>query len=67
MLTLVKAYKKLIDNKFLDYKLVLAGAKNLNGYGRLYFDVKNFIDKYNLNDYIEIPGYINQQEIKNIF
>jgi glycosyltransferase involved in cell wall biosynthesis len=67
LLTLVKAYKKLIDNKFLDYKLVLAGAKNLNGYGRLYFDIKNFIDKYNLNDYIDIPGYINEKEIKKIY
>ena len=67
LLTLVKAYKKLIDNKFFDYKLVLAGAKNLNGYGRLYFDVKNYIDKYNLNDYIDIPGYLNQQEIKKLY
>ena len=67
LLTLVKAYKKLIDNKFLDYKLVLAGAKNLNGYDRLYFDVKNYIDKYNLNDYIDIPGYIKEKEIKKIY
>ena len=67
LLTLVKAYKKLIDNKFLDYKLVLAGAKNLNGYGRLYFDVKNYINKYNLNDYIDIPGYIKEKEIKKIY
>ena len=66
-MTLVKAYKKLIDNKFLDYKLVLAGAKNLNGYDRLYFDVKNYIDKYNLNDYIDIPGYIKEKEIKKIY
>ena len=67
LLTLVKSYKKLIDNKFLDYKLVLAGAKNLNGYDELYFDVKNYIDQYNLNDYIDIPGYLNQQEIKKIY
>ena len=67
LLTLVKAFKKLIDNKFLDYKLVLAGAKNLNGYGRLYFDVKNYINKYNLNDYIDIPGYIKEKEIKKIY
>ena len=50
----VKAYKKLIDNKLFDFKLVLAGAKNLNGYSRLYFDVKNYIDQYNLNDYIDM-------------
>ena len=67
LLTLVKAYKKLIDNKLSDYELVLAGAKNLNGYGRLYFDVKNYIDQYNLNDYIHIPGYLNQQEIKKLY
>jgi len=67
LLTLVKAYKKLIDNKLFNYKLVLAGAKNLNGYGRLYFDVKNYIDQYNLNDYIDIPGYLNQQEIKKLY
>ena len=58
---------KLIDDKLFDYKLVLAGAKNLNGYGRLYFDVKNYIDQYNLNDYIDIPGYLNQQEIKKLY
>ena len=67
LLTLVKAFKKLIDNKFLDNKLVLAGAKNLNGYGRLYFDVKNYINKYNLNDYIDIPGYVKEKEIKRIY
>ena len=67
LLTLVKAYKKLIDNKLFDYKLVLAGAKNLNGYGRLYFDVKNYIDQYNLNDYIDLPGYLNKQEIKKLY
>jgi len=67
LLTLVKAYKKLIDNKLFDYKLVLAGAKNLNGYGRLYFDVKNYIDRYNLKDYIDIPGYLSQQEIKKLY
>ena len=67
LLTLVKAYKKLIDNELFDYKLVLAGAKNLNGYGRLYFDIKNYIDQYNLNDYIDIPGYLNQQEIKKLY
>ena len=67
LLTLVKAYKKLIDNKFLDYKLVLAGAKNLNGYDRLYFDIKNYIDKYNLNDYVDIPGYLKEKEIKKIY
>ena len=67
LLTLVKAYKKLIDNKFLDYKLVLAGAKNLNGYGKLYVDVKNYIDKYNLNGYIKIPGYLKEKEIKKLY
>ena len=67
LLTLVKAHKKLIDNKLFDYKLVLAGAKNLNGYGRLYFDIKNYIDQYNLNEYIEIPGYLNQHEIKKLY
>ena len=67
LLTLVKAYKKLIDNKLFDYKLVLAGAKNLNGYDRLYFDIKNYMDHYNLNDYIDIPGYLNQQEIKKLY
>ena len=67
LLTLVKAYKKLIDNKLFDYKLVLAGAKSLNGYCRLYFDVKNYIDQYNLNEYIDIPGYLNQQEIKKLY
>ena len=66
-MTLVKAYKKLIENEYLDYKLVLAGAINLNGCGRLYFDVKNYIDQYNLNDYIDIPGYLNQQEIKKLY
>ena len=66
-MTLVKAYKKLIDNKLFDFKLVLAGAKNLNGYSRVYFDVKNYIDQYNLNDYIDIPGYLNQQEIKKLY
>ena len=67
LMTLVKAYKKLIENENLDYKLVLAGAINLNGYCRLYFDVKNYIDHYNLNDYIDIPGYLNQQEIKKLY
>ncbi len=67
LMTLVKAYKKLIDNKFIDYKLVLAGAKNLNGYGRLYFNIKNYIDKYDLNDYICIPGYLNNKEIKKLY
>ena len=67
LLTLVKAHRKLIENKLFDYKLVLAGAKNLNGYDRLYFDVKNYIDQYNLNDYIDIPGYLNQQEIKKLY
>ena len=66
-MTLVKAYKKLIDNKLFDYKLVLAGAKNLNGYSRLYLDVKNYIDQHNLNDYIDITGYLNQQEIKKLY
>ena len=67
LMTLVKAYKKLIENENLDYKLVLAGAINLNGYCRLYFDVKNYIDHYNLNDYIDIPGYVDQQEIKKLY
>ena len=67
LLTLVKAYKKLIDNKSLGYKLVLAGAKNLNGNGKLYFDIKNYIDNYNLSDYIEIPGYLKEKEIKKLY
>ena len=33
----------------------------------MYFDVKNYIDQYNLNDYIDIPGYLNQQEIKKLY
>ena len=66
-MTLVKAYKKLIDNKFLDYTLVLAGAKNLNGYNKLYFDIKNYSNKYNLNDYINIPGYLKEEEIKKLY
>ena len=67
LMTLVKAYKKLIDNKLFDYKLVLAGAKNLNGYSRLYLDVKNYIDNYNLGDYIEMPGYLKVKEIKKLY
>jgi len=67
LMTLVKAYKKLIENKYLDYKLVLAGAKNLNAYDKLYFDVKNYMNQYNLNDYIDIPGYLNEQEIKKLY
>ena len=30
----------------------------------MYFDVKNFIDKNNLNDYVEMPGYLKEKEIK---
>jgi glycosyltransferase involved in cell wall biosynthesis len=67
LMTLVRAYKKLIENKYLDYALVLAGAKNLNAYDKLYFDVKNYINEYNLNDYIKIPGYLNEQEIKKLY
>ena len=67
LMTLVKAYKKLIDSKSNDYKLVLAGAKNLNGYGKLYFDIKNYIDNYNLSNYIEMPGYLKDKEIKKLY
>ena len=66
-MTLVKAYKKLIDNKLFDYKLVLAGAKNLNGYSRLYLDVKNYIENYNLMITLIMPGYLNQKKQKVIF
>ena len=66
-MTLVKAYKKLIDSKSNDYKLVLAGAKNLNGYGKLYFDIKNYISNHNLSDYIETPGYLKVKDIKKLY
>ncbi len=67
LMTLVKAFKKLIENEYLNYKLVLAGAKNLNGYGRLYFEIKNYIQNNNLSDYIETPGYLKVKEIKKLY
>ena len=67
LLTLVKAYKKLIKNEYLDYKLVLAGANNLNGYTKLYYDIKNYIKKYNLSNHIIIPGYLKVEEIKKLY
>ena len=67
LMTLVKAYKKLIDSKSNDYKLVLAGAKNLNGYGKLYFDIKNYISKHNLSNYIETPGYLKIKDVKKLY
>ena len=67
LMTLVKAFKILIENEFIDYKLVLAGARNLNGYSKMYFDIKNYIKKYNLSDYIIMPGYLKVEEIKKLY
>ena len=67
LMTLVKAFKKLIENEYLNYKLVLAGAKNLNGYDRLYFEIKNYIQNNNLSDYIETPGYLKVKDIKKLY
>ena len=67
LMTLVKAYKKLIENEYLDYKLVLAGAKNLNGYDKLFLEVINYIKNNNLSDLVELPGYLKTKEVIKLY
>jgi len=67
LLTLVKAYKKIIDNGHNDYDLVLAGATFINGSHVVYNEIKNYINEQGLEKKVIIPGYISKNEIVKLY
>ena len=62
LLTLVKAFKLFKENNKSNLKLVLAGAKNVNGNKQVYKEIKRYILKNNLRSFIIMPGYIDKKE-----
>ena len=67
LITLVKAFKLLknsLDNK---YKLVLAGKSIVNGNNSVLKEIKRFIQKNDLNNSIEITGYLDESKVDYFF
>ncbi len=67
LLTLVKAYKKIIDNGHCKYDLVLAGSTFINGSHKVYNEIKNYINENGLETNIIIPGYISRNMINKFY
>ncbi len=67
LLTLVKAYKKIIDNGHCEYDLVLAGSTFINGSHIVYDEIKNYINEHGLEKNIIIPGYISRNMINKFY
>jgi glycosyltransferase involved in cell wall biosynthesis len=67
LLTLVKAYKKIIDNGHCKYDLVLAGSTFINGSHKVYNEIINYINEHGLEKKVIIPGYISKNEILKLY
>ena len=67
LLTLVKAYKKIIDNSYCEYDLVLAGSTFINGSHKVYNEIINYINEHGLEKKVIIPGYISKNEILKLY
>ena len=67
LLTLVKAYKKIIDNGHCKYDLVLAGSTFINGSYKVYNEIINYINEHGLEKKVIIPGYISKNEILKLY
>jgi len=67
LLTLVKAYKKIIDNGHCEYDLVLAGSTFINGSHKVYNEITNYINEHGLEKKVIIPGYISKNEILKLY
>ena len=67
LLTLVKAYKKIIDNGQSEYDLVLAGSTFINGSYKVYNEIINYINEYGLENKVIIPGYIPRNEVIKLY
>ena len=67
LVTLVKAYKKIIDNGHCEYDLVLAGSTFINGSHKVYNEIINYINEHGLEKKVIIPGYISKNEILKLY
>ena len=67
LLTLVKAYKKIIDNSYCEYDLVLAGSTFINGSHKVYNEIINYINEHGLEKKVIIPGYISRNMINKFY
>ena len=67
LLTIVKAYKKIIDNGHCKYDLVLAGSTFINGSYKVYNEIINYINEHGLEKKVIIPGYISKNEILKLY
>lgn len=64
---LITAFKKLIDDGIIDYKLVLAGNKHSKKHSNDYQLISQTIDQYKLNDYVVFTGYLSDNELSIIY
>lgn len=67
LLTLVKAFKKINDEGYSEFELVLAGPTFLNGNNKVYREVINYVNEYGLEKNIIIPGYLSRNEIIKLY
>ena len=67
LLTLVKAFKKIIDIGYSQFNLVLAGSTFVNGNHKVYSEITNYINEHRLEKNVIIPGYISKNEISKLY
>ncbi len=67
LLTLVKAFKKLKEQLNVNYKLVLAGSKYINGDNKVFLKIQEYISDHNLFSSVLMPGYINKNKVTYFF
>jgi len=66
LMTLVKAFQNVINSGYLNIKLVLAGSIQINGSNDIYLEIKSFVKNNKLEDFVEIPGYLKKQDVKEL-
>ncbi len=59
--TILKAAKDLLDQNIRNFKILMIGK------GTAYQDALNYVKKENIKDNIELPGYIEEEEISYYF
>ena len=63
LMTLIKAFKILREELKVDYKLVLAGSKYINGDNKIFAEIEKYIKLHNLFNNILMPGYVDKNKV----
>ena len=67
LITLVKAFKLLKEDKNKNLKLVLAGQKILNGDSEVLNELESYILKNKMSNYVLMTDYLSKAEISTLY